>query len=163
MTPHMINRLLSSTFTPEQTSNLKFERNNNLTFVVIIIYIDRYEQCYLITFSAVSPRPTSTMPRHIQTCRPGPVIFPCELTQTSLDANLVLRNSCKPRITSHILSQLFLFLGQSDACFIDCAEDTGLIISDALHLLSTSSTSLLVTKTQNEPFEYGLRQHFFHF
>ena len=35
-----INRLVSSTFTQEQKSNLKFERNNELTFIVIIIDID---------------------------------------------------------------------------------------------------------------------------
>ena len=40
MIPHMINCLLSSTFTQEQKSNLKFERNNDLTFIVIIIDID---------------------------------------------------------------------------------------------------------------------------
>ena len=46
MIPHMINRLVSSTFTQEQKSNLTFERNNDLTFIVIIIDIDWYEKCY---------------------------------------------------------------------------------------------------------------------
>ena len=43
MIPLMINRLLSSTFTQEQKSNLKFERNNDLTFIVVIIDIDLHQ------------------------------------------------------------------------------------------------------------------------
>ena len=47
---HMIDRLVSSTFTQEQKSNLKFERNNDLTFTVIVSTsyrdIDRYENLY---------------------------------------------------------------------------------------------------------------------
>ena len=40
MIPHMINCLVASAFTQEQKSNLKFERNNELTFIVILIDID---------------------------------------------------------------------------------------------------------------------------
>ena len=46
MIPHMINRLVSSSFTQEQKSNLTFERNNDFKFIVIIIDIDWYEKCY---------------------------------------------------------------------------------------------------------------------
>ena len=40
MIPHMINRLVSSTFTQEQTSDFTFERNNDFTSIMIIIDID---------------------------------------------------------------------------------------------------------------------------
>ena len=43
---HIVNRLVSSTFTQEQKSDFKFERNNDLTFIVIITDIDWYEKCY---------------------------------------------------------------------------------------------------------------------
>ena len=40
MIPHMINPLVSSTFTQKQKPDFKFERNNDLTFIVMIIDID---------------------------------------------------------------------------------------------------------------------------
>ena len=45
MIPHTINRLLSAAFTQEQTSDFKL-RNNDLTFILIIMDIDRYEKVY---------------------------------------------------------------------------------------------------------------------
>ena len=38
--------LISSTFIQEQKSDFKFERNNDLIFIVIIIDIDWYEKWY---------------------------------------------------------------------------------------------------------------------
>ncbi len=41
-----INGLVSTTLTLEQKSGFKLERNKDLTFIVIIIDIDRYENNY---------------------------------------------------------------------------------------------------------------------
>ena len=57
MIPHMINRLLSSTFSQEQTLDFKFENNNDLTFIVIIIDIDWCEKVYrdnILTFGHIA-------------------------------------------------------------------------------------------------------------
>ena len=59
MMPHIINHLVSSTFTQEQKSVLKFERNNDLTFIVIII-TDK-TGVIVITFLAISPSPNSSI------------------------------------------------------------------------------------------------------
>ncbi len=41
-----MNGLVSTTFTLEQKSGFKLERNKDLTFIVIIIDIDWYEKTY---------------------------------------------------------------------------------------------------------------------
>ncbi len=45
-----INGLVSKTFTLEQKSGFKLERNKDLTFIVIIIDIDWYENNYRDNF-----------------------------------------------------------------------------------------------------------------
>ncbi len=45
-----INGLVSTTFTLEQNSGFKLERNKDLTFIVIIIDIDWYEKNYRDNF-----------------------------------------------------------------------------------------------------------------
>ncbi len=45
-----MNGLVSKTFTLEQTSGFKLERNKDLTFIVIIIDIDWYENNYRDNF-----------------------------------------------------------------------------------------------------------------
>ncbi len=45
-----INGLVSTTFTFEQKSGFKLERNKDLTFIVIIIDIDLYEKNYCDNF-----------------------------------------------------------------------------------------------------------------
>ncbi len=45
-----INCLVSTTFTLEQKSDFKLERNKDLTFIVIIIDIDWYEKNYCDSF-----------------------------------------------------------------------------------------------------------------
>ncbi len=53
-----INGLVSKTFTLEQKSGFKLERNKDLTFIVIIIDIDGYEIIIVIIFWAISPSPS---------------------------------------------------------------------------------------------------------
>ena len=51
----MIPHILLHTFTQEQKSNPKSERNNDFTFIVIIIGVDLFEMFIVRTFLAVSP------------------------------------------------------------------------------------------------------------
>ncbi len=50
-----MNGLVSTTFSLEQTSGFKLERNKDLTFIVIIRNIDWYEKNSVIRFWAISP------------------------------------------------------------------------------------------------------------
>ncbi len=53
-----INGLVSTTFTFEQKSGFKLEKNKDFTFIVIIIDIDLYEKkIIVIIFWAISPSP----------------------------------------------------------------------------------------------------------
>ncbi len=61
-----INGLVSKTFTLEQKSEFKLERNKDLTFIVIIIDIDRYENNYRDNFLGHIAQPYYTDTRNIE-------------------------------------------------------------------------------------------------
>ncbi len=50
-----INGLISTTFTLEQKSGFKLERNKDLTFIVIIIDIDLYKKMIVIILGPYRP------------------------------------------------------------------------------------------------------------
>ncbi len=79
-----INGLVSNTFTLEQTSGFKLERNKDLTFIVIIIDIDWYENNYRDNFLGHIAQPYSNMICGSGNIRNPITAFMCLQSQTWL-------------------------------------------------------------------------------